>query len=299
MIRKFFIFVFLLGVGAVVMLNYKSLMAMGQERIVSQQAEGAISVQNWEKAINLYEQAHHEHPGNARISLRLAWLKLMAEQPAEAETIYRDILKSEPGQLEASMGLAAILDNDPRHINQAVLLLRDALKSHPNDSHLIAETGNVYKIAADNPQETRQDTKKWLYDLAIYYYQASLKLNPRQFQTQFNLGVSSQAVEQPQQAAQAYCKAIGLNPKSYEARYNLGLALSELNFQSEAYRQMDAAVKLLGEDDMESAQALAVKVQNVKNGVFNSGDKGLSSNENPDFLDKACLAQTAAEPDSK
>jgi tetratricopeptide (TPR) repeat protein len=295
MIRKFFIFVFLLGVGAVLVLNHKSILALGQERIVAQQAEGAISVKNWEKAIGLYEGARQMHPGNQQIALRLAWLKLMEHKPAEAEAIYREILKDDPSQLEAAMGLAALLDSDPKHINQAVLLLRHALKEHPNNPRLITETGNLYKIAAENPQETRAETRKWLYDLAIYYYQASLKLNPRQFQTQFNLGVSNQAIDQPQLAAEAYCQAVSLNPGSYEARYNLGLVLSALNFQAEAYRQMDAAVKLLGEADMESAQGLAIKVQNVKNNVFNSGDKGLSSHENPSFLDKKCLVQTASE----
>lgn len=299
MIRKFFIFLFLLGVGAVVVLNFKGIMALGQERLVSQQAEGAISVKNWEKAIDLYGHAHREHPSNTPIALRLAWLEMMDGQPAEAESIYRDILKNEPGQLEASMGLAALLDSDPKRINQAVILLRQALKSYPNNSRLIAEVGNLYKMAAENPQETRPDTRKWLYDLALYYYQASLNLNPRQFQTQFNVGVANQAMEQAEPAAKAYCQAIILNPRSYEARYNLGLVLSALNFQSEAYRQMDSAVKLLGEDDMENAQALAVKVQNVKNQVFNSGNSGLASGENPGFLDKRCLAGQPADDAKK
>ena len=289
MIRKFFIFVFLLGVGAVLMLNLKSIMALGQEHIVNQQAAGAISMQNWEKAIDLYEHAHRQYPTNSPISLRLAWLKLMDQKPDDAEAIYRDILKNDPGQVDAAMSLAALLASDPKRINQAVLLLRQALKSDPGNARLIAQIGDLYKTAAENPEETREEMRRWLADLALYYYQASLKLNPRQFTTQFNVGVTNQAMAQPELAAQAYCKAIILNPKSYEARYNLGLVLTDMNFQAEAYRQMDNAVSILGEEDMANAQELALHVQNVKTRLFNSNRQGLSSKENPSFLDKRCL----------
>ncbi len=295
MIRKFFIFLFVLGVVAVVVLNFKTIKAIGQERIVSQQAAKALEAQNWERAITLYQQAHREHPGNAPIALRLAWLDLMAHQDQEAEALYRQVLKDDPDQLEAAMGLAAMLTQDPQRINQAVLLLRQALKTHPNDARLIAQIGTIYKTAAENPKETREENRKWLFDLATYYYRASLKLNGRQFQTQFNLGVTNQATSNLQPAAQAYCQAIILNPKSYESRYNLGLVLSDLNYLEEAYRQMDAAVDSLSErGDMESAQALAVRVQNVKNRVFNGSQQGLSSNVNPNFLDKNCLLQPAS-----
>jgi len=299
MIRKFFIFVFLLGVGAVLMLNLKSIMALGQEHIVSRQAAGAISMQNWEKAIDLYEHAHRQYPTNSPISLRLAWLKMRDQKPDEAEAIYRDILKNDPNQVEAAMGLAALLETDPKRINQAVLLLRQALRADPGNSQLITQIGDIYKTAAENPQETREEMRRWLYDLALYYYQASLKLNPKQFTTQFNVGVTNQAMAQPELAAQAYCKAIILNPKSYEVRYNLGLVLTDLNYQSEAYRQMDDAVSILGEEDMANAQALALQVQNVKTRLFNSNRQGLSAKENPAFLDKRCLVKTMIESEDK
>jgi tetratricopeptide (TPR) repeat protein len=296
MMRKFFIFLLFLGVTAVVALNFKSIMALGQERIVSQQAGKAVEAKNWEKAIGLYQEAHREHPGNALIALRLAWLELMDQKPAEAEALYRQILKNDPDQLDAAMALGALLNADPKRVNQGILLLRHALKTHPHNPRLIAEIGNFYKTASENPQETREEKRKWLCDQAIYYYQAALKLDPRQFQTQFNLGVVNQSLDQLQPAAQAYCQAIMLNPKSYEARYNLGLVLNEQNFLEEAYRQMDSAVHVLGETgDIENAQALAVKVQTVKTRVFNSGQQGLSSKVDPAFLDKRCLVQPLEE----
>ena len=296
MIRQFFIFLLILSVGAVVALNFKSIMAMGQERIINQQAEKAVSVKNWESAIALYQQGHREHPGNSRITLRLVWLKLMNNQPDEAEALYREVLKNEPEHLEANMGLAALLATQPKHVNQAVILLRQAVKTHPDNPRLIAQIGDLYRISAENPQEIRPEVKQQLYDTALYYYRESLKLNARQFQTQFNVGVSNQAINQSQEAAQAYCKAVALNPASYEARYNLGLVLSDLNYQEEAFRQMSQAVQQLGENgDMTSAQALAIKVQNVKNRVLLSGNHGLSSNVNPEFLEKGCLVQPLAE----
>jgi tetratricopeptide (TPR) repeat protein len=297
MIRKFCTFLCLLGLLAVFLMNYKSLLALGDEHITSRKAEGAISVKNWEKAIDLYEQAYRTHPSNVAIMLRLAWLKTMAKQPEEAAALYREILRKSPGQPQASIQLARQLESDPKHINDAVLILRKALKVNPNDARLLQEAGNIYKTAAENPQETRKDTKKGLYTLALYYYQVSLRFDPQQFSTYFNLGVVNQQMDQDQPAAKAYCQAIILNPHSYEARYNLGMVLSQLNFQEEAYRQLNMSVQTLGENDMQSAQALALKVQTIKNQVYQSSGQGLQALTHPDFLEKGCLLE--AKPTDK
>jgi len=284
-------FLFFLTIVAVVGLNFKQILAFGQAHEIRQSAQKAVEAQNWEKAIQLYEAGLKRYPENIDIKLRLAWLYRKNQQPEKSESSYRAILKREPDNKAAMLGLASLLEASPARINEAIVQLRKALKAHPHDARLLNQVGNLYKSAAENPEESRPGTKKWLYEQSRYYYKMSLKQNPRQFQTQFNLGVANQNLEDLQPSAQAYCQAIILNPNSYEAHYNLGLVLSSLDYLDEAYRQMNRSVKILTEkDDIETAQKLALKVQTIKNRVFNSNKQGLSSRQNPEFLDKACLS---------
>lgn len=292
-------FLFFLSIVAIIGLNFKQILSFGQAHEIRQSAQKAVDAQNWEKAIQLYESGLKRYPDNVNLKLRLAWLYQKNHQPKQAESAYRAVLQREPDNKEAMIGLAALLEATPARINEAIVELRKALKAHPNDPRLLNQVGNLYKSAAENPAETRSQTRKWLYEQACYYYKMSLKLNPRQFQTQFNLGVANQNLDSLQAAAQAYCQAIIVNPNSFEAHYNLGLVLSRLDYLDEAYRQMDRSIKILTEkDDIETAQKLALKVQTIKNRVYNSNKQGLSARQNPEFLDKGCLSPNVAEEDS-
>jgi predicted O-linked N-acetylglucosamine transferase (SPINDLY family) len=300
MLNRALTFSLFLIIAVVVAFNFKTILSFGRANQIEQSAKKAIEAQHWEKGIQLYEEGHKQFPDNRNISLRLAWLYRQNQQNNLAEATYRALLKQNPGQLEARMALADILKSDPKRINAAIIELRHALKEHPSNPKLLASIGNVYKAAAENPAEKRKATQKWLYQQARYYYQQSLKLEAKQFYTQFNLGVTCQNVEDYTAAAQAYCQALRVNPNSYEARYNLGLVLSDLSFEEEAYRQMGRSIQILSErNEIEMAQSLAVKVQNVKNRIFNSNRPSMTGQEIPPFLDNACLVQAITSPDNE
>jgi tetratricopeptide (TPR) repeat protein len=285
----------MLIIAVVVAFNFNAILDFGRANQIEQSAKKAIDAHFWEKGIQLYEEGHQQFPDNTNISLRLAWLYRQNQQNRKAEDVYRTILKKNPGQLEARMALADLLKNDPKRINAAIIELRQALKEHPKNPQLLASIGNVYKTAAENPEEKRESIQKWLFGQARYYYQQSLKLESKQFFTQFNLGMVYQNMDDHAAAAQAYCQALLVNPNSYEARYNLGLVLSDLNFEQEAYRQMGRSIQILSDrNEMQMAQNLAVKVQNVKNKIFNSHRPTMSAQEIPPFLDKGCLVQPMA-----
>jgi tetratricopeptide (TPR) repeat protein len=286
-------------IAIVVAFNFKAILSYGRANQIEQSAKKAIEAQHWEKGIQLYEEGHKQFPDNVNISLRLAWLYRQNQQNNQAEATYRALLKQNPGQLEARIALADLLKDDSTRVNAAIIELRHALKAHPNNPKLLASIGNTYKTAAENPAEKRKTTQKWLYQQAIYYYKQSLKREAKQFYTQFNLGVTYQNVDDHTAAAQAYCQALRVSPNSYEARYNLGLVLSDLSFEAEAYRQMGRAIQILSErNEIEMAQSLAVKVQNVKNRIFNSNRPTMTGQEIPPFLDKACLVQSMTNPNN-
>lgn len=290
MLNRALSFLLFLIIGVIVVFNFKTILSFGRANEIERSAKKAIEAHNWEKGIQLYENGYQQFPHNNNIALRLAWLYRQNRQDPQAEQMYRDILKREPDHQDALLGLANLLKNDPKRINEAITLLRKALKSHPKDARLLSAIGDTYRTAAENPEEKRKNIKKWLYDQARYYYQHSLKLDNRQFRTRFNLGLTYQNAGNDKEAAQAYCQAVILHPDSYESRYNLGLVLSNLDFQGEAYRQMDRSIKILSErNEMALAQDLALDVQGVKNRIFNSNRRTLGEQEAPSFLDKACL----------
>lgn len=288
---------FFAAIIAVVALNFHQLLTFSQERMLSNEAEKAIEARNWEKAIGVYRTGLRQYPDNTSVALKLGWLYEQNGQPGQAEKVYRNILDTRSGSLEARIGLVNVLKTDPLRINEAVDELRKALDAHPDNAVLLSQAGNLYKSAAENPGERRKATRKALYDYARYYYQLSLRENPKQFQTRFNLGVTFQNLGNKEEAAKAYCQSLVLSPDSYEGRFNLGLVLSDMNYLDEAYRQMERSVEIATErDDIGVARQVAQKVQNVKNAIYSNPDRhGLSSNGLPEFLDAKCLLKAKPE----
>ena len=277
----------------VVVMNYDRLLLISQTHEIQSASKAAISTAHWEKAIRIYEEGRKRYPQNLDIATRLAWAYQQDNRPEPAEMLYRQVLKRQPSHLNARMGLVDLLESDPKRINEAVDHLRLAVKQFPESSILLTQTGDLYATAASNPQETRTSIQQWLYNQAAYYYEQSLKRDPKQFQTRFRLGVAYQSLKKLQPAAQSYCEALRLDPKSYEARYNLGMTLTKLRFREEGYRQMDRAVaSLAGEGRMKTAMWLAQRVQHIKNAVYED-DEALQLGRpdvKPTFLEATCLS---------
>jgi tetratricopeptide (TPR) repeat protein len=293
--------VILLGIiVAVIVLNYRPLLLFSQNHELESASKRAVQVENWEKAVQVYEDGVKRYPDNAEAGIRLGWYYYKNHQADKAEIAYRQVLRKDSENLNARMGLANLLKNERKRINEAVDQFRMALKKHPDDAVLLTQIGNLYVTAAESPDEKREGIQKQLYGNAAYYYEQSGKVNPYQFQTQFNLGVAYQHLENLQPAAKAYCAALKMNPNSYEARYNLGLVLTNLNFLAEGYRQMGQAVDLLStQGSMQDAMKMAQLVQRVKNSVYNDPDKkGLGQEPKPDFIDAACLYKPTGHTES-
>ena len=258
---------------ALIAFNFKAILNFGQAQLIASAAQNSIQAHNWKKAIEVYENGLRESPKNQEIALELGWLYQQDNRMDQAVQIYRSILNVAPGNLNAQMGLAQVFSNTS-HFNEALIEYRKILRAHPDNPEILSQVGNVYKMAAENPQETREAMREWLYDFSRYYYQCSLKQDPKQFRAYFNVGVAYQQQKNLQPAAQAYCQALLLHPNSYEARFNLGLVLSDLNYLDEAYRQMGQAVQLASDQSGDQvAMQIAQRVQNIKNNIYYNSEK--------------------------
>ena len=106
------------------------------------------------------------HPDFAREEL-LAALKLSAETPddvltgaemaeragdsADAETSYRRALTLLPGDIDATAGLAHVLQQQGK-LADADAVLSGALKEHPNDARLVAQAATLYAAEGKEAQ---------------------------------------------------------------------------------------------------------------------------------------------------
>lgn len=337
MLRSLMGFILVLAIVGVLVIFNKPILTWAQAEMTYRQVQDTLETPapDWSRVLSAYEGAQHQYPDNMEIANRLAWVYLKMNQPDRAEALYRDILKRQPGNMDAQVGLANVIKANPGRYNEAVDIFREAKQAHSQDPYLLSQIGSLYKTAAENPQETRPQMRQWLYDIARYYYELSLQLDKTQFTTNFNLGVAYQNLyeldpaktsEQCEllpkdpmdpkwkdgcklrQAARSYCRAIIIDPESYETHYNLGLVLNSMNYLNEAYRQMDRAVELLSRQASsenaassagEEVQMLARKVQNVKNANFRDPSKqGLMAPDDPSFLGgdyRKCL--TTYKPD--
>jgi tetratricopeptide (TPR) repeat protein len=293
------------GIAAGVVIYNKEITLFSETYQLKKDGQAAIRHKNWQKALEIYEKGAKAHPEDEQINLTLA--KLYQAQGtetalAQSEILFKDLIRKSPENVTPKLAYANLLMAQPLRQNDALAVLRDGMKSHRQNAKLFATIGDVFKKAAENPCEYRPKVQKWLYDWSIYYYRHSAKLNPKRYNTQFNLGIAYQQTNELDKAAKSYCQALILSPKKFEAHYNLGVVLSELKLVDEGYRHLTQSVELLREADrLEEAQALAEQVQIFKNTMYNNESiRGLSPQEIPEeILDKQCQIPSNTESSPK
>ena len=133
-----------------------------------------------------------------------------AGELAQAETAYRDILRSRPDLFQAHYGLAGVLARGAR-AGEAVASYRAAARLKPDAADIHADLGFAL-VTVGNMTE------------AEAAFRAALALKSDLFGAAYNLGNVLAATGRPEQAVEFYRKAVAVNPGYAEAHYNLGLA---------------------------------------------------------------------------
>jgi tetratricopeptide (TPR) repeat protein len=162
-------------------------------------------------------------------AVQLGWQHLEGKRPAEAETIFRQVLAHDANNVGAVMGLAtiAVMVGHP----DAEGMVARLVAALPNEPQAWFLQGNLHRR-----QGRAED--------AITSYRKALSIAPRYLEAIGNLGDTLQLVGRHEEAAAIIRQAVGRWPDLAPLRYNLGNALWAAGQRSEAIASYRTALQI-------------------------------------------------------
>jgi predicted TPR repeat methyltransferase len=141
-------------------------------------------------------------------------------QLADAESLYREVLKAVPDHPDA-LHFSGVLAHQQGRSDEAIALIERSLAQAPDQPDCYSNLGIIFKA-------------RGRIDEAIAAYQRAIALNPAHANAHNNLGVLLKAQGRKEEAEAEYREAIRLNPQHVDAYNNLGVLLSNLKRLPEA-----------------------------------------------------------------
>ena len=183
---------------------------------------------------------------------------------ADAERIYRDVLRLQPNHFDA-LNLLGVIALQTRHMERAVELIGKAIALKPDYAEAHNNRGNAlanlkrhedalasydgaialkpdYAEAYNNRGMALQDLKR--YEDALVSYNMAIALKTDYAVAYNNHGNVLRDLKYPEEALASYDRAIALKPNFAEACYNRGLALQDLKRPADALASYDKAIAL-------------------------------------------------------
>jgi tetratricopeptide (TPR) repeat protein len=167
-------------------------------------------------------------------TLDLARSLLASGRLDEAESLYRDVLRARPGEVEALEGLG-VLKFQRGRADEAMTLLAQAAALAPDSARLHAHLSEALRVLGR-------------YDEAAGEVQRALALDPHAAPCWNALGLLAHDQKRYDDALAAYREAITRQPHFVPAHVNLGMLLMELRRPGEAVEALRAAVRIEPDD---------------------------------------------------
>jgi tetratricopeptide (TPR) repeat protein len=168
---------------------------------------------------------------------------------AEAEPLYRSILRITPDDFRALCGLG-LIRGQQGNLEEAVLILRQAASVRPLSADAQARLANIL-VSLDRPTEAIEHYERALAlapdhavahnqlanifsalnrpEFAIVHYAKTLSIDPNQAKAHNNIGTALQAVGRFEEAASHFQQALAIQPDLAEACNNLGTLCTSRN----------------------------------------------------------------------
>ena len=149
---------------------------------------------------------------------------------ADAEAIYRQVLKVDPVNFDALHMLGVLAYQVGQHA-QAAEIINQAIRLDASDPLAHNNLGNAYRALG------RQDE-------ALASFQKALSIKPDFYQVQNNIGETYRVMGQFDDALASFRKVLSIDPNYAEAHNNMGLALLAQNKLDDAMACFDQAIAL-------------------------------------------------------
>ena len=148
----------------------------------------------------------------------------------EAEKLYREILKTNPNDLDAYNNLGVLL-NDTGRLDEAEVSYKKAIELKPDYAEAHNNLGIILQ-KLNRPEEAEASYKK------------AIELKPDYALACNNLGFTLQKLNRLEEAEASYKKAIEFKPDYAEAHNNFGIILQKHNKLEEAELRYKKAIEL-------------------------------------------------------
>jgi tetratricopeptide (TPR) repeat protein len=149
---------------------------------------------------------------------------------AEAEQIYRDLLRGAPDRADVLCKLAKVLHAQGR-AKEARRRFRDAIRLRPGDGEAHRGLGDLYRAQA-------------LFDQAAASYRQAIEAEPEVAAAHVNLAYCLTQLDRPEEAGEHFRRALALDPGSAEAQLGVANALLQEGQTEQAMTHLHRALAL-------------------------------------------------------
>jgi len=147
-----------------------------------------------------------------------------------AEQIYREVLETEPNQVDALHLLGVIAHQNGENLT-AIDYIGRAIESCPNNAGFHSNIGEAYRALRR-------------LDEAVTSYRRALAINPHSAEAHNNLGIALHEQGKFEDAAACCRRALKIKPDYAEAQNNLGKTLEELDNRRQAADSYGRALQI-------------------------------------------------------
>ena len=148
----------------------------------------------------------------------------------QAETIYQEILRSDPKNFDA-LHLYGVIYFQKNDYKNSIYLIKKAIDLYPANSIFYSNLGNSLKAIGD-------------FDSAIISYLKAIKINPNAADTYTNLGSALHEQKKYGEALKNHDRAIDMTPQSAVAHFNRGVTLQAMGQLTPATAAYQQAIKV-------------------------------------------------------
>jgi len=148
----------------------------------------------------------------------------------EAQALYRQILREDPGHFDA-LHLSGLIAHQNGDAAAAVELIRRALVINPHEASAHCNLGSVLQQLGRLPE-------------AVASFDRAIGIRPDFAEAYFNRGIALQALRRWEDALRSYDRAIGIRPDFAAAHCNRGFVLDKLHRWDGALSSFDRAIAL-------------------------------------------------------